>query len=39
MIESSRIPSWINKKFDQIWREILRRDPIPNLEECYSLIR
>ena len=28
----------LNEGFDQIRREILHRDPILNLEECYSLI-
>ena len=25
--------------FEQVRREILRKDPFPNLEECYALIR
>lgn len=29
----------LDEDFDQIRREILRRDTVPNLDECYSLIR
>ena len=25
--------------FEQVWGEILRKDPLPDLEECYALIR
>ena len=29
----------LDKEFDQIQREILQRDLLPNLEECYSLVQ
>lgn len=29
----------LDEDFDQIQREILRKDPVPNLDECYSLVR
>ena len=28
----------LDKVFDQVRREILRKEQLPNLEECYSLI-
>ena len=41
-IERTRVHIFLaglDKSFDQLRREILRRDPLLNLEECYSLVR
>ena len=41
-IERTRVHIFLaglDKSFDQIRREILRHEPLPNLEECYSLVR
>jgi hypothetical protein len=28
----------LDDDFKQIWGEILRKEPVPELEECYALI-
>ena len=39
MTKGAYLSHWIRGDFEQVHCEILRKDLIPELEECYALVR